>query len=78
MYPCLALVRREIRQLVTRLLKEIPNLRIGVISHTDYSNHVGPDEIIRMRDLTNNVNELCDFVENVKGPIGNNGTGRDE
>ena len=36
MYPCLTQVRRKIKGTVTRLMKEIPGMRIGIIAHGDY------------------------------------------
>ena len=35
MYPCLTQVRRKIKETVTRLLDEIPGIRIGIIAHGD-------------------------------------------
>ena len=36
MYPCLTQVRRKIETTVTRLMNEIPGMRIGIIAHGDY------------------------------------------
>ena len=48
---------------MTRLTTEIPSIRIGVVAHADYCD--GPNNIIHMMDLTNDVNKLCNFVESV-------------
>lgn len=36
MSPCIAEVRRKVRETVDRLFREIPDLRIGIIAHGDY------------------------------------------
>ncbi|WP_230966249.1 hypothetical protein [Nostoc sp. NZL] len=36
MYPCLTQVRRKIKNTVTRLIDEIPLIRIEIIAHGDY------------------------------------------
>ncbi len=36
MYPCLTQVRRKTKNTVTRLMDEIPIIRIGIIAHGDY------------------------------------------
>jgi len=73
MYPCLTQVRREVRTIMTKLFDEIATIRVGVIAHTDYTNFSGPDYVIQKRDLTRDIDELCRFVEQVHGPIGNQG-----
>ncbi|GJD17992.1 hypothetical protein RIVM261_029480 [Rivularia sp. IAM M-261] len=36
MYPCLTQVRRRIKETVTRLMNELPLIKIGIIAHGDY------------------------------------------
>jgi hypothetical protein len=36
MAACLALVRKKVSETVWRLMKDIPNIRIGIIAHGDY------------------------------------------
>lgn len=60
MYPCLTQVRRNVQTTVRSLFKQIPNLRIGVISHGDYCD--GPQTITSL-DLTSNPDAVCQFVE---------------
>ena len=35
MYPCLTQVRREVKETVKRLFKDVPDIRVGVIAHGD-------------------------------------------
>jgi hypothetical protein len=60
MYPVLTQVRRNVEDVVNRLFREIPNIRIGVITHG--CAHDGPP---RYQDLTDNRNSLIDFIRNV-------------
>jgi hypothetical protein len=64
MYPCLTQVRRKIRNTVTRLIDEIPGIRIGIIAHGDYCDE-GSSYVIQMLDLSSDVKAICNFVENV-------------
>jgi hypothetical protein len=60
MYPCLTQVRRSIAQTVPVLFKQIPDLRMGIITHGDYCDE--PDTITSL-DLTNDQEEIIDFVK---------------
>lgn len=68
MYPCLTQVRRKVKNTVTRLAEEIPGIRIGVIAHGDYCDRAST-YVTTSLDLTNDVDAICHFVENV-GPTG--------
>lgn len=68
MYPCLTQVRREVKETVTRLVKEIPNIRIGVIAHGDYCD-AGSTYVTKRLDLTDDLKSIVKFVETV-GPTG--------
>lgn len=64
MYPCLTQVRREVKETVNRLFKEIPNIRIGVIAHGDYCD-AGSTYVTKQFDLSDDSKAICKFVENV-------------
>ena len=64
MYPCLAQVRRKLREIVTRLFKEIPGLRVDVIAHGDYCDE-GSTYLTRVFELNRDVTALCRFVDDV-------------
>ena len=64
MYPCLTQVRRKIKSTVTRLIDEIPGIRIGIIAHGDYCDE-GSTYVIQMQNLSSDVKAICNFVENV-------------
>lgn len=65
MYPCLTQVRRNIKQTVTRLLDEIPGIRIGIIAHGDYCD-AGSTYITQHFNLSGDVDAICEFVSNVQ------------
>lgn len=69
MYPCLTQVRRSIKEVVNKLFKDIPNLRISIIAHGDYCD-VGNPYVITVKDFSNDENELIDFINNVKPTYG--------
>jgi len=60
MYPCLTQVRRNVTDTVKFLFGEIPDIRIGIISHGDYCDD---DDVITMLDLTDNEKAICDFIK---------------
>jgi len=65
MYPCLTQVRRKIKETVTRLLDEIPGIRIGIIAHGDYCD-AGSTYVTKHLDLSGDVGTICNFVQNVE------------
>ena len=65
MYPCLTQVRRKIKETVTRLLDEIPGIRIGIIAHGDYCD-AGSTYVTKHLDLSGDVATICNFVQNVQ------------
>jgi hypothetical protein len=65
MYPCLTQVRRNIKQTVTRLLDEIPGIRIGIIAHGDYCD-AGSTYVTQQFDLSGDVDAICEFVTRVQ------------
>ncbi len=68
MYPCLTQVRKKIGATVSRLMKEVPGMRIGVIAHGDYCD-AGATYVTKALDLTDDEGAVCRFVERV-GPTG--------
>lgn len=68
MYPCLTQVRRNVRETVARLAREIPGIRIGIIAHGDYCD-AGSTYVIKALDLTDDVEAISRFVDKV-GPTG--------
>ena len=64
MYPCLTQVRRKIKETVTRLMKDVPNMRIGIIAHGDYCD-AGSTYVTKAFDLSDNADAICKFVQNV-------------
>ena len=68
MYPCLTQVRRKVKETVTRLMKEIPGMRIGIIAHGDYCDK-GSSYVTKHFKLTDDTQAICKFVQDV-GPTG--------
>jgi len=68
MYPCLTQVRRNIKQTVTRLYEEVPDIKIGVIAHGDYCD-ARSTYVIKHLELTDDAARIIKFVETV-GPSG--------
>jgi len=67
MYPCLTQVRRNVRDTVRRLFREISDLRVGIITHGDYCDG---DKVITSLDLTADENDICKFIENAPSTNG--------
>ena len=64
MYPCLTQVRREVKETVNRLFKDVPDIRIGVIAHGDYCD-AGSTYVTKHLDLSVDKKKICDFITNV-------------
>ncbi|MBD2665422.1 vWA domain-containing protein [Richelia sinica] len=65
MYPCLTQVRRKIKQTVTRLMNELPLIKIGIIAHGDYCDQ-DSTYVTKILTLCDDVDQICDFVQNVE------------
>ncbi|MFP2958866.1 hypothetical protein ACLEPN_13730 [Myxococcus sp. 1LA] len=65
MYPCLAQVRKKLGGTVSRLMKEIPGIRIGIIAHGDYCD-AGSTYVTKMLDLTDDESAVVRFVDRVE------------
>ena len=55
-------VRQKITEMVKRLQREIPGIRIAIIGHGDYCD--GPN-ILTIMDFSNDEKQLCEFVKNI-------------
>ncbi|GFR76376.1 von Willebrand factor type A [Elysia marginata] len=62
-------VRQKLRQCCTRLLQDIPNIRISIIAQGDYCDSESL-YAVRTLDLTSNVQSLVDFANNVPATSG--------
>lgn len=69
MYPCLTQVRRRVNEMIDRLFREIPNLRVGIIAHGDYCDRYS-SYVIKPLGLTNDRNRLYRFVSDVRATGG--------
>lgn len=69
MFPCVGEVRKKIEGSLTKLFKEIPNLKIGLGANGDYCDR-GRTYVTTWHDLSSNIHDLCQFVRNVKNTDG--------
>ncbi|GAM20505.1 hypothetical protein SAMD00019534_036800, partial [Acytostelium subglobosum LB1] len=60
-------VREKVRETVSRLIKEIPSIRIGIIGLGDYCDTLNA---YNQLDLTSNVDKLCKFITSVPSTSG--------
>ena len=56
-------MRQKIKETTTRLLRDIPGIRIGVMAQGDYCDY--SKYVVRVKDLTSDVDELVQFVNDV-------------
>lgn len=68
MYPCLAEVRRRLAESVGRVLKEVPDVEIGIVAHGDACD--GFTRGYRFLDFTNDVAVLQGFIKTVESTGG--------
>ncbi|XP_064635524.1 uncharacterized protein LOC135492811 [Lineus longissimus] len=68
MYPCLSKVRTKLDESVRRLLRDIPNIRIGIMAMGDYCDY--SKYVVKMKDLTTDIQQLVDFVSEVPATSG--------
>lgn len=59
MSPCIAEVRKRLRDLAEMMFQDIPGLKIGLIAHGDYCDG---DNCITVLDLTNDIAEIMSFI----------------
>lgn len=68
MYPCLTQVRRTVADTVSRLFRDVPNVRIGIIAHGDYCD-ADSTYVTKAHPLSTDQGSLVRFVQSV-GPTG--------
>lgn len=56
-------VKENVRETCTRLIRDIPGIRIGIMAHGDYCDY--SNYVLKSLDLTSNVDALVSFVETV-------------
>ncbi|XP_072179794.1 uncharacterized protein [Diadema setosum] len=68
MYFLFSTVKERIRQSVTKLLADIPNIQIGIMAHGDYCDQ--KLYVLRKHDLSSNVSDLVNFVTETDRTVG--------
>jgi hypothetical protein len=69
MYPVLTQVRRKVKEAVTRLMAELPGIRIGIIAHGDYCD-AGSTYVTQHLNLTQDTAAITHFVEHTQATGG--------
>lgn len=69
MYPVLTQVRRKVKEAVTRLMRELPGIHIGIIAHGDYCD-AGSTYVTQHLDLTQDTAAITHFVEHTQATGG--------
>eukprot|EP00171_Calliarthron_tuberculosum_P009969 IDg9969t1 len=71
MYACLGQVRRNIKQLVSRILKDVPHTKIALIAHGDYGDEDHPESyLLKKCNFSCDREILCDWITNVESTNG--------
>jgi len=71
MAACLDQVRQKVSETVTKLMKDIPNIRIGIIAHGDYCDDVSNSTISKLDFIDKSgVDKIVNFVKTVKSTGG--------
>jgi hypothetical protein len=71
MASCLDQVRQKVSETVNKLMKDIPNIRIGIISHGDYCDDSGNHTISKLDFVDKSeVDKIVSFVKTVKATGG--------
>lgn len=65
MYACLTQVRNKLQDIIKRLKRDIPGIKMAVIAHGDYCD-VNSSYVTKMVDFTADENALTKFVKNVR------------
>ena len=69
MSQCIDLVRDQLRDVIQRLLGDVPHLQVAVIAHGDYCD-AAEFYMVKSVDFSNDVNVLTQFVNDVGGTGG--------
>eukprot|EP00057_Strongylocentrotus_purpuratus_P022614 XP_011677088.1 PREDICTED: uncharacterized protein LOC105444483 isoform X2 [Strongylocentrotus purpuratus] len=68
MFALLSTIQDHLRDTVTRLMSDIPNIQIGLIAHGDYCDEAS--YVIRKHDISADMADLVQFVEETTGSGG--------
>ncbi|XP_067934658.1 uncharacterized protein [Watersipora subatra] len=69
MYSCLDEVRKNLEKMISRILTDIPNIRIAVFAQGDYCDE-SSTYVTQFLDFTTDKSKLVKFVKEVKGSGG--------
>ena len=68
MFGCIDTVKSRMRDIMRKLMADIPGIRMAVIAHGDYdTDHT---YVIKFENFTDNVERLCRFVSSAEGTGG--------
>lgn len=69
MYPCTTEVRKKIEWGLTKLFKEMPDIRIGLGANGDYCDD-GDTYVTQYIGLSRNIHDICEFIRVTKNTGG--------
>jgi hypothetical protein len=67
MASCIDEVRKRVSETVSRLLEDVPGIRIAIVAHGDYCDGA---RMISTLDFSSDKNKIVNFVNSVKGTSG--------
>jgi len=65
MFSCLEKIKENLKETVLKLLIEIPGIKIGIIAHGDLCDQEESGYTVTYLDLSNNSEEICQFIAEV-------------
>jgi hypothetical protein len=65
MYPCLTQVRRNVANLVKKMIATVQGIRIAIIAHGDYCDE-GHSYVTKILDFTSDEKKISDFIQGVE------------
>ena len=69
MSSCIEQVQQQLKEIISRLFMDVPNLKIGIIAHGDYCD-AAHFYVTELFDLSNDLDAIAAFVSNVSGTGG--------
>lgn len=76
MYNYIKAVKRHVKELIPKLFKQNPDLRIGVVAFGDYCDMLSKDKFgkaYQVCELTDNENKLIEFITKAQNTSGGDG-----
>lgn len=69
MSQCICEVRKKVKEVISRLFKEIPGIKIGIVAHGDYCDEKD-NYLMKYVDIGSSESQIIDFIQNVSNTNG--------